>query len=274
MVQLRFLEKARCELGLRVLSSIVLATITVALVLLGGWWFAGLVLILALIVVHEWFAMSGCAGRWAAMAAIVGVWFAMAVHGSLYLALYMAVFGAIGTAMFSLVSRGGEGGPWAAAGTIYAALPMAALLWMRAEEGSQWLLLWMFLVVWSSDTGAYIVGRLVGGMKLAPKISPGKTVSGAVGGLTLASIVAMTLASMIPSDEIRGLILGAVVAITAQAGDLLQSAIKRRYGVKDSGSIIPGHGGVMDRLDSLVLAAPALAVAVVIVSTLMGAPHG
>jgi len=271
MAQSRFLEKAGSELGLRIVSSVVLATITVATAALGGWWFAGVVLILALAVVHEWFSFTGCPGKWAAVAAVLGAWLAIAWQGNLYLALYMIVFGSIGTAMVSLVGRGGEGGPWAAAGTAYAAIPLTALLWMRQEEGSTGLILWMFIVVWATDTGAFVVGRLVGGMKLAPRISPSKTVSGAVGGLALAMIVAMTLAFMIPSDEIRALFLGGLVSLGAQAGDLLQSAIKRRFGVKDSGTLIPGHGGVMDRLDSLVVAAPVLACGVVVLSAFMGA---
>jgi phosphatidate cytidylyltransferase len=276
----RFLDKASSELGLRILSGVVMATIAIAAAVLGGWWLAGLMLILALSVVHEWFAMTGCAGKWAAMAAVVAIWIAMSAytgdsgHLPVGLALYLLFMGAVGTAMFSLIRRGGEGGGWAAAGTAYAALPLIALLWIREAEGGDRALLWLFFVIWSTDTAAFIAGKLIKGPKLAPAISPGKTWSGAVGGLVGATIVGVALASLLSEELVRAAVLAVLVSLAAQVGDLLESGIKRRFGVKDSGQIIPGHGGVMDRLDSLVVAAPVFAIVFTLFAALTGGMSG
>ncbi len=271
----RFLDKASSELGLRILSGVVMATIAIAAAVLGGWWLAGLMLILALSVVHEWFAMTGCAGKWAAMAAVVAIWIAMSAYtGGIILALYLLFMGGIGTAMFSLIRRGGEGGGWAAAGMIYAALPLMALLWIREAEGGGGALLWLFFVIWSTDTAAFIAGKLIKGPKLAPAISPGKTWSGAVGGLVGATVIGVALASMLSAEIDRAAVLAVLVSLAAQVGDLLESGIKRRFGVKDSGQIIPGHGGVMDRLDSLVVAAPVFAIVITLFAALTGGMSG
>jgi phosphatidate cytidylyltransferase len=113
------------------------------------------------------------------------------------------------------------------------------------------------LLVWSSDIGAYLTGRAVGGPKLAPHISPGKTVAGAVGGLAAAIIagIAVALAVSRPTSLTHAAAAAAVLGVVAQAGDLLESHVKRRFGAKDSGWLIPGHGGLLDRLDALLAAA-------------------
>ncbi len=117
----------------------------------------------------------------------------------------------------------------------------------------------MLLVVWASDIGAYVAGRAFGGRRLAPAISPGKTWSGAAGGLLAAALAGLALGAS--GGRLGGAVLVAVVlGIASQAGDLLESAIKRGFGVKDSGSLIPGHGGLFDRLDGLLAAAPVAAV--------------
>jgi len=248
------------ELAARLVSGLVLAILAIGSDFLGGWVFKIFVLLLALGVVWEWFQLSRAAGRWAAFAAVTATWVALAWHGSVVLALYCSFMGAIGTAMFALFQRGGEGGGWSAGGTLYAALPLAALLWIRPSPGGELVILWLFLVVWCSDIGAFAVGRTVGGPKLAPSISPSKTWSGAAGGLGCAALFGATFAPwMLGMDMLRGLVFAVVVGLAAQAGDLLESAIKRRFGVKDSGHLIPGHGGLMDRLDSLAVAAPAYA---------------
>ncbi|MBT7614083.1 MAG: phosphatidate cytidylyltransferase [Rhodospirillaceae bacterium] len=286
MVKLRFLEKAGSELGLRLLSGAVLATVSIATAILGSWWFAGWVLVLTLAVTHEWFTITRAPGKWAAVAAVVGTWIAIAVQGEIVLALYVVVMGSVGTAMFSMVQRGGQGGLWGAAGTLYATIPLAALIWIRSAEGGGepilWQaadgggkpILWLFFVVWATDSGAYAVGRLVGGVKLAPSISPGKTWSGALGGLFVAMVLGVLFASLIQADVERAAIFAAIVSVAAQVGDLLQSALKRRFKVKDSGTLIPGHGGVMDRLDSLVIAAPVLVIVVTFVAFATGGMGG
>jgi phosphatidate cytidylyltransferase len=125
--------------------------------------------------------------------------------------------------------------------------------------------LFVVLVVWAGDVGAYLVGRLIGGPRLAPKISPGKTWSGAGGG-TVAAVLAGAAAGF--ETPLRAAVLALVLSLVAQAGDLLESAIKRHFGAKDSGWIIPGHGGLLDRLDGVLAAAP-----VALLWSLASRPH-
>ena len=146
----------------------------------------------------------------------------------------------------------GWGLGWNVAGFIYALLPALALLWIRERDArGLFLLLWVFVVTWSTDIGAYFVGRAIGKTKLAPAISPGKTVAGFWGGVAAAAVLGgawVYLTELGPAL----LVLAPVFAMSAQAGDLLESWMKRRAGVKDSGNLLPGHGGVFDRLDGLI----------------------
>ena len=149
---------------------------------------------------------------------------------------------------------------WAAllAGAPYIGLAVAALLWLRADgpAGGR-AVLFVLLVVWASDVGAYLAGRALGGPLLAPAISPGKTWAGAAGGLAAAVLAGLAVGC--PESAGRATLAGAVLGIAAQSGDLLESAIKRGFGVKDSGTLIPGHGGLFDRLDGILTAAPVAA---------------
>ncbi|MEO8453749.1 MAG: phosphatidate cytidylyltransferase [Sphingomicrobium sp.] len=173
-----------------------------------------------------------------------------AVGGTIFAVLVAAV----ATAMFYEWTRlvRGWGVVSYVSGFFYALVPALALLWVRERDvhGLE-LLVWMFLVTWSTDIGAYFVGRSFGRRKLAPSISPGKTVEGLYGGIAAASLIgggwvlAMGLGKPL-------LALAPLLAIAAQAGDLFESGMKRRAGVKDSGAWLPGHGGVLDRLDGLV----------------------
>jgi phosphatidate cytidylyltransferase len=144
-------------------------------------------------------------------------------------------------------------------GVPYVGLGMAALAWLREDaEAGRAALLFLMLLVWASDIGAYMTGRLVGGPKLAPSISPNKTLSGALGGLVTAVGVALAVSFVVqpPGSIAWTMAVAAVLGIVAQAGDLFESAIKRKAGAKDSGHLIPGHGGLLDRLDALLAAAP------------------
>jgi phosphatidate cytidylyltransferase len=136
------------------------------------------------------------------------------------------------------------------------------LPWLRADPAVGLPnTLFVLSIVWASDIGAYAVGRLVGGPKLAPAISPGKTWSGAAGGLGCAAIASLAVAACL-STEISAIHVigpGIVLGVISQAGDLWESALKRHFGVKDSGRIIPGHGGLLDRLDALLAVAPVAA---------------
>jgi phosphatidate cytidylyltransferase len=147
----------------------------------------------------------------------------------------------------------GWGFGWKIAGFFYCVLPAIALLWIRDRSGDHGvsLLLWVFLVTWATDIGAYFAGRSFGKRKLAPSISPGKTVEGLCGGVAAAALFGA--AWVIATDLNRTLILLApLFALAAQGGDLFESQLKRWAGIKDSGDWLPGHGGVLDRLDGLV----------------------
>lgn len=145
----------------------------------------------------------------------------------------------------------------ALAGLVYVLPAAVALVWMRLDAAAGAAnTLFVLLIVWATDIGAYLVGRLIGGPRLAPSISPGKTRSGALGGLACALLVGAGAAQLTASPSGRALILAGGLSLAAQAGDLLESAIKRHMGVKDSGRVIPGHGGLFDRLDGLLAAAP------------------
>jgi phosphatidate cytidylyltransferase len=123
-------------------------------------------------------------------------------------------------------------------------------------------LLWLFLVVWATDIFAYFVGRGIGGAKLAPSISPGKTWAGLVGGMLGAAVVGGIVSTATGGPIWLAIVAAPVLAVVAQAGDLFESLLKRRAGVKDSGTLIPGHGGALDRLDGLLFATPVYALLV------------
>ena len=168
--------------------------------------------------------------------------------------LFAVVVAAIATAMFYEWTRivRGWGVGWGVGGFVYALLPALALLWIRERDAQGlFLLIWVFLIIWSTDIGAYAFGRAFGRTKLAPSISPGKTVAGLYGGVAAATLVggAWTIAADLGRSL---LVLAPLFAFAAQGGDLFESWMKRRAGVKDSGTWLPGHGGILDRLDGLV----------------------
>ena len=159
-------------------------------------------------------------------------------------------------------------GLWLDVGVVAIGLGGIGLLWLRFMTGSGWDgVLFVILVVWASDTFAYVAGRAIGGAKLAPRISPGKTWSGSIGGLVGAMLVGGVLALLMPvppgvaaaSALMRGIGFGLLLGLASQSGDLAESAFKRRCGVKDSGRLIPGHGGLLDRLDGVLAAVPVAA---------------
>jgi phosphatidate cytidylyltransferase len=207
-------------------------------------------------------ALIGLGGEWARLAGLRRTaWPLLLLVPGIMLAAAIAVtFGwtagfialAALTAVTALVC-----GRFAAAGVPYAGLAGFALLWLRLSPAAGLRdTLFLVAVIWSTDIGAYVVGRVAGGPKLAPRISPGKTWSGAAGGLFFAGLAGLLLDHMSPAALPAALLL----SIFAQSGDLLESAIKRRLGVKDSGQTIPGHGGLFDRLDGFLAAAPLAAI--------------
>lgn len=248
----------------RLLSAIVLAVVAGAALWWTTWSFAALVAAAALVLAWEWSrlcgeARFGLAGVTQALCLFVIV--AAATVGDFALAWGLVPF-AIAAAWLAS-SRGGLAQPgWGAFGPLYVGLPCIALIWLRHDDDAgRALVLWLFLAVWAADIGAYFVGRAVGGPKLAPRISPGKTWSG-LGGAVVASAatgLGVGAAVALPQPAAMLGLAGGVLAIVAQIGDLVESAIKRRFGVKDSSGLIPGHGGLFDRVDGLMAAAAALA---------------
>jgi phosphatidate cytidylyltransferase len=253
-------------LRLRVVSTLAMVPLALALVILGGWSFAGLVGLAVVLMAIEWRGLTE--GRYGEHA---GVLAAASVAGVGLLVVLLTASGrpfeallalAVGAVVAALIAWRSEAPPlWIGLGAAYLALPALALIWLRGlPEIGLPLVVWLLVVVWTTDILAYFVGRNVGGPRLAPRISPGKTWSGLCGGVLAAALAGAVTAWAIGSERmVHAAGLGGLLAIVAQLGDLIESACKRHVGVKDSGTLIPGHGGVLDRLDGLILAAPVLA---------------
>jgi phosphatidate cytidylyltransferase len=238
-----------------------MAPLALAAVLLGAPYFDALVALSCGVLAWEWRRLCG-GGRfgavgWLLLGGVLAVVGAAAVGqfmaaGVLALCAAAAVYGA-------LARRGSASALWHAAGVLYLAVPSVALLWLQARAGSG-AVLWLFLVVWATDIAAYAVGRGLGGPRLAPRFSPRKTWAGLGGGVLAAAATGALLAPAlgISSRAILGA-LSALISLVAQGGDLAESAIKRRFQIKDMSGLIPGHGGLFDRVDGLLAAAPAVA---------------
>ena len=227
----------------------------VALVCLwaGGWLWAALIAVGALGLAWEWANLCRFPPAWrgAAYVALGLAWAAAAPR--LWPGMRPPVELAVSAVVVWLISRRLD----LAAGVFYAGFGVLALLWLRADPAAGRLnVLFVLLIVWASDIGAYLSGRLIGGAKLAPAISPGKTWSGALGGLLAGMIAGAVVAG---GASLAAIAIAAGLCVFSEAGDLLESALKRRFGVKDSGRSIPGHGGLFDRLDGVLAAAPAAA---------------
>jgi phosphatidate cytidylyltransferase len=249
------------NLQLRIVSGVVLAVIVLALTWTGGMPFRLLAAAIGALVFYEWSTVSDLRRDrplWLAAWGVVAVILAALVAG---LSGYPMLIAAIAPPLLLLaVGQVREHGILAAIGMGYAVLPAVALALLRGGDMSGLMaILYLFAVVWGTDIFAYFVGRAVGGPKLAPSISPGKTWSGAIGGALAAMVAGWAVAYVAghPSPLLMGL-LALPLSAVSQAGDLFESGFKRRFGAKDSSQLIPGHGGVMDRVDGLVAAAVAL----------------
>ena len=204
--------------------------------------------------------MSDLAKRSMVGAALIIVALAAAVLGGYAFVTLVALAACVIFYEWRRIVRGWGFG-WQVTGFVYALVPALALLWIRERSpvGVE-LLLWVFITTWSVDIGAYFAGRTIGGPKLAPAISPNKTWAGLIGGMIAAALFGGLWAWLLQLPAIL-LLLAAPFAVAAQIGDLFESWLKRRAGVKDSGDWLPGHGGALDRLDGLVVVATLTAAA-------------
>ncbi len=249
------------NLLMRVVAGVVLAPVAIAIAYAGGWLWTSLVTLAAIGLYIEWLTIVGAARETRVVAsgaialAIAGFGLAL---GRIDAALFALVFGLAGVALLSPDRR-----RWTAAGFGYAAMAQVASVLVRFDPEVGFVaLVFVLLIVWVSDIGGYVAGRGIGGPKLWPRVSPKKTWAGAISGF-LASLVVAAGFVVFDSNKANPalmlkmgplLLLAAVLSIASQLGDLFESAVKRRFGVKDSSHIIPGHGGLMDRLDGFVAA--------------------
>lgn len=237
---------------MRVLAALVLAPLAIALAYAGGWLWALLVTLVSIGLFAEWLMVVG-AGSTALTGAgtiVIATMGLCVTFGALKTAV---ITGFIGGAIVTLIARGKF--VWAATGFAYASAALLASILVRKDLVNGFsALMFVLLVVWATDIGGYFAGRSIGGPKLWPRVSPKKTWSGALGGFVASLAVAGGFAACGIGKAIPLLLVSAVLSAVSQAGDLFESAVKRRFGVKDSSHLIPGHGGLMDRLDGFVAA--------------------
>lgn len=254
--------RSNSGLGLRLASALVLIAVALAAVFFGSPYFDILVILFGGLMAWEWGRLIG--GGKVAPASVVAILAVIAAIFTLELAsarmaLVVLVAGAL---LAGGMARRGSRGFWLTLGVLYVGLPCLAMLWLRDGPFGLQTVLWMFALVWATDTGAYFAGRAIGGPKLMPSVSPKKTWSGLVGGVLAAMAAGAISGALIPDSSPWLLAFAsAVLAVVAQSGDLGESALKRRFGAKDSSGLIPGHGGVLDRVDGLVTVILAVAVA-------------
>jgi phosphatidate cytidylyltransferase len=239
---------------------LVLVPLAIGTAYLGGWLFALFWGAAAMGVLWEWTALVArndprsvllTGGASLALAVV------LVAAGHLLAAVVVLAMGAIGAASLALAERR----TWVAGGIPYAGALALAPIVLRADDADGFLaVIFLFAIVWTTDISAYFAGRALGGPKLMPQVSPNKTWAGAVGGLIASVVVTLALAKMAGLTALFALaMLAVVLSVFAQGGDLFESFLKRRFHAKDSGHLIPGHGGLMDRLDGFVSASVAAA---------------
>jgi phosphatidate cytidylyltransferase len=250
------------DLGTRTASALVLIPAVIACAWFGGIWFKGFVLLLSGLMAHEWASMvhpknpvqyilhMGAAACGTVLPDLMGFEYALLVI--LGLALVSGLM--VSVARYAASK-------WSYFGIFYVGFPALAFVLLRGDPDYGFAaILWIFLIVWSADTLAYFAGRIIGGPKLAPSISPKKTWAGLGGAVAGSALVSIIFAYVTQLNGIWALaILAACLALVEQAGDLFESSLKRFHGVKDAGGLIPGHGGIIDRVDGLIAVAVAAA---------------
>lgn len=245
-------EQGSRNLVMRVAAAAVLAPLAIAIAYAGGWLWLGFVTLAAIGLYVEWLTIVGARTPRVTAAGVMAlfgaaVWLGLGRIGATY------VFVALGVILAALLSPHRRG--WAALGGCYAFAALIASVAVRLDPGWGFTaLMFVLLIVWVTDIGGYFAGRGIGGPKLWPRVSPKKTWAGAIGGFAASLMVAAGFAAFGLGKALPMLLLGAILSIASQLGDLFESAVKRRFGVKDSSHIIPGHGGLLDRLDGFVAA--------------------
>lgn len=248
------------DLKSRLISAVILGLLVLGIAIWGGFAFRALCFVASVIVFDEWSRMTR-----AKRAGPIYVFARRALFAALLAFLFgfeliSLVIVASATLFIVLIDRNEHKADWVAGGLLYAAVAGLAPGMLRGDDIEGLAALGLVIcVVWSTDIAAYFTGKTFGGPKIMPLVSPKKTVSGSLGGL-VAGILAGWLYSLVLTGEVTGWILfvSGVLSVLGQAGDLFESWVKRRFGVKDSGRLIPGHGGLMDRIDALIIATAAL----------------
>jgi phosphatidate cytidylyltransferase len=248
----------------RILTAAFLIPLTLASIFLGGRIYAGVIAAMTIFLVFEWTRMVDGAEfsrGFYVLSATAALAAYFAAGGMPLVALSAVVLGGIVATLLEWPKDNPQS--WAMVGALYIIVPAVAALWLRRDaQGGEYLTFLLFACVWAADSAAFLVGNLVGGPKLAPRISPQKTWSGAVGAVIGSALAAEGVARLAPGETIPGFGLGIVLGVACILGDLIESLAKRRYGMKDTGGAFPGHGGVLDRLDGFLFAVLALSVVV------------
>jgi len=245
------------EILLRVVSAVVLAAFALGATLVSPWSFLALVMVGGGIVAWEWGRLTrgngfdGTALLSAVSVAAIAVFISL---GRPDFAFFSLAAAAVAIGVTALPSARAF---WSLGGLIYAALPAAALMWLRGDQAFGAIaVLYLFAVAWTTDTASYAAGRLIGGPKLAPRISPRKTWSGFLVGALIPALVGVAFMAVLKSGSaLRLALVSVALALACQMGDLFESWVKRRFGAKDMSQLIPGHGGLLDRIDGLLFAA-------------------
>jgi phosphatidate cytidylyltransferase len=254
----------------RIVSALSLLPIVLGLIYLGGWWFYALLALGGALMILEWLSMMAVQSFIIRTIAIASV---LAMPLPLYfvslssenivsfvaglIMIFSGVLIFISPDKLSTAKDNKLSIVMMIAGIAYVSLALVSMAWLRQLDSHGFLVIWLFFAVWAMDVGGYFAGKGIGGPKLAPTLSPKKTWAGLIGGMVLSALVSGLLAIAFSFGNpalFAGA--GAMIAVIAQIGDLYESALKRKLNLKDSGTLIPGHGGILDRVDGLIFAAP------------------
>ncbi len=254
------------SLRTRIVSALVLAPAAVAAAIAGGVVFTGLCLLAGVLMAWEWVGLFSRKSAIKSHDKLLTIWLALfaalsavAAQRAPDLLVWIWGVGFAGAVLLAMIRKVRV---FVAGGILYTGVPIAALIVLRNDPAYGLAAIgWLFAVVWSTDSAAYFAGKAIGGPKLSPRWSPNKTWAGLGGGIVAAALAGLVTALLLGRTSVPALMLfSGLLAVVAQIGDIFESALKRQAGIKDSSHIIPGHGGVMDRLDGLVSAAAVAAI--------------